>query len=232
MIYNYCTMTVLCDTLKQHPVFSSLSATELDRLADVAISRHYPSGSFLTQAGDCWPYLFLVAEGRLRVLKESSEGRSLVIAELDPGELFWGLAFFQEDLPNPVTIQFNLSSTLHLWRREEVLPFLLEHGWLTWELSRLLVNRMLHASEVIESLAFQPVAGRLARLLLDHFKNAGDATITRQLTLDEMAARIGTTREVVCRVLYRFADRNLINIKRTEFLLTDKVGLDRIAENS
>jgi CRP/FNR family transcriptional regulator len=165
-------------------------------------------------------------------MKESSEGRSLVIAELKPGELFWGLAFFQEDVPNPVTIQFKLPSSLHLWRREEILPFLLENGRLTWELSRLMVNRMLHASEVIESLAFQPVAGRLARLLLDHFKNAGDAAITRQLTLDEMAARIGTTREVVCRVLYRFADKKLIDVKRTEFLLTDKAGLGRIAEDS
>lgn len=232
MIYNHCVTTHLPDQLKQYPVFSFLDAAGLDRLAETAISRRYPAGGILTRLGDLWPYLFLVAEGHLNVLKESSEGRSLVIAELGKGELFWGLAFFEEDVPNPVTLQFNLPSTLHLWSRAAILPFLLENGRLTWELSRLMVNRMVHASEVIEGLAFQPVSGRLARLLLDDFESAGEAAITRHLTLDEMAARVGTTREMVCRALYRFAGKKLIDVTRTEFVLTDKDGLARAAEGS
>ncbi len=230
MLYNRRMATALPDLLKQYPIFSRLSAAGLDRLAGAAISKDYPVGGFLTRTGDLWPYLFLVVEGRLSVLKESGEGRSLVIAELEPGELFWGLAFFREEMPNPVALQFTQPSALCLWRREDILPFLLENGSLTWELSRLMVARMLHASEVIEGLAFQPVAGRLARLLLDDFENAGDAAIARHLTLDEMAARVGTTREMVCRALYRFSDKNLIEVTRTEFVLTDKDGLARVAE--
>ena len=155
-----------------------------------------------------------------------------MIAELEPGELFWGLAFFQEDVSNLVTLQFNQPSNLHLWSRAEILPFLLENGRFTWELSRLMVDRMVHASEVIEGLAFQPVSGRLARMLLDDFESAGDMAIARHLTLDDMAARVGTTREIVCRALYRFAGRKLIDVTRTEFALTDKDGLRRMAESS
>jgi hypothetical protein len=55
-------------------------------------------------------------------------------------------------------------------------------------------------------------------------------SIPRALTLDELAARLGTTREVVCRTLYRFADKNLINVTRTEFVLSDREGLARLAE--
>jgi len=232
MIYNHCVTTLLPDQLKQVSVFSVLDRPDLARLAGAAISRQYPAGGFLTRTGDCWPYLFLVVEGHLNILKESSEGRSLVIAELEPGELFWGLAFFQEDVPNPVTLQFNQPSSLHLWSRAEILPFLLENGRFTWELSRLMVDRMVHASEVIEGLAFQPVSGRLARMLLDDFESAGDMAIARHLTLDDMAARVGTTREIVCRALYRFAGRKLIDVTRTEFTLTDKDGLRRMAESS
>jgi CRP-like cAMP-binding protein len=232
MIYNLCMSIPLLDLLKDHQVFSSLSAVGLEQLAGAAISRSYPAGVFLTHAGDCWPYLFLVAEGRLSVLKESSEGRTLVIAELEPGELFWGLAFFQEGLPNPATVQIVEPSVLHIWSREGILPFLLENGRQTWELSQLLVNRMLHASQVIEGLAFQPVSGRLARLLLEDFRSAGEPAIGRHLTLDEMAARIGTTREMVCRALYRFADKKLIDVTRTEFVLTDEAGLGKLAEGS
>jgi hypothetical protein len=49
------------------------------------------------------------------------------------------------------------------------------------------------------------------------------------MTLDEMAARIGTTREMVCRQLYRFADQGAIQINRTEFMITDQGQLKKIA---
>jgi len=44
---------------------------------------------------------------------------------------------------------------------------LLRNGSASWELSRLMVARMLHASEMLEGLAFQPVAGALAHLLVE-----------------------------------------------------------------
>ncbi|KAF0106740.1 MAG: cyclic nucleotide-binding protein [Anaerolineaceae bacterium] len=232
MNYNQRMATPLLDLLKQHPLFSNLSAAARDRLAGAAISRSYPAGGFLTCAGDCWPYLFLVVEGRLNVVKESGEGRSLVIAELGPGELFWGLAFFQEEMPNPMTLQINQPAALYLWRREDILPLLLENGRLAWELSRLMVKRMLHASEVIEGLAFQPVAGRLARLLLEFPGQAASGPTARSLTLDDMAARIGSTREMVCRFLQRFSDSGLIKITRTEFEITDREQLNSVAQKA
>jgi hypothetical protein len=76
------------------------------------------------------------------------------------------------------------------------------------------------------------VSGRLARLLLDDFEVVDDQAISRHLTLDEMAARIGSTREMVCRALYNFSDKKLIEVTRTEFVLTDRAGLTRLVENS
>lgn len=91
---------------------------------------------------------------------------------------------------------------------------------------------MERASTILGELAFQPVAGRVARLLLDHFKDADGDRLKRDLTLDEMAARAGTTREMVCRALYNFSDKGLIHITRTEFQLTDRDGLTQLAERS
>jgi transcription initiation factor IIE alpha subunit len=54
--------------------------------------------------------------------------------------------------------------------------------------------------------------------------------MARSLTLDEMAARIGTSREIICRTLYRFADKGFIDVTRTEFQLTDRDGLSQVAE--
>lgn len=223
-------MTTIDNLLQDHPVLKNCRPEVRSRLAGLAVKKQYQADETLVLAGDPWPYLFLVAEGCVSALKESHDGRSLVLVQLGQGELFWGLSFFQDDLANPVTLQSSLPSTIYLWSREQILPLLLENGSLTWELASLMVQRMLHASDVIEGLAFQPVAGRLARLLLDHFTVAGEPAIKRSLTLDEMAARVGTTREMVCRALYRFADRDLIEVTRTEFVLTDRKGLTRLAE--
>jgi len=221
MLYNQDMSQNLSDLLKQSPIFSSLDAAGLVRLSGAAVLKRYQVGEFLAFVGDCWPHLFLVAEGSLKAVKDSSEGRSLVVTEIGEGEIFWGLAFFQEGLPNPVSLQVGRPATIYVWRREDILPFLLENGHLTWELSRLMVKRMLFASEVIEGLAFQPVAGRLAKLLLEQYP-AERQSAERHLTLDEMAARVGTTREMVCRILYKFAEEGAIQINRTEFIFKDR----------
>jgi CRP-like cAMP-binding protein len=88
-----------------------------------------------------------------------------------------------------------------------------------------MVERMLQASAIVDELAFQPVIGRVARLLLENFPSDQDSA-PRHLTLDEMAARVGTTREMVCRILYRFAERGAIQINRTEFIFTDRSLLE------
>ncbi|MEW5828974.1 MAG: Crp/Fnr family transcriptional regulator, partial [Chloroflexota bacterium] len=180
--------------------------------------------------GDIWPYLLLVADGVVEALKESSEGRSLHVGCFGSGEVFWGLALFHEDAPMPVSLEAREDTHLYLWSRAAILSILLRNGGASWELSCLMADRMQHASDLVEGLAFRPVAGRLARLLLDHFEQAGDASISRNLTLDEMAARVGSTREMVCRALYNFSDKKLIEVTRTEFVLADRDGLSRLIE--
>jgi CRP/FNR family transcriptional regulator len=91
-----------------------------------------------------------------------------------------------------------------------------------------MVERMERASSIVEGLAFQPVAGRLARLLLEHYGGV-DGPTARDLSLEEMAAHVGSTREMVCRMLYRFSDDRLIDITRTEFTLIDHNGLGQLA---
>jgi CRP/FNR family transcriptional regulator len=95
-----------------------------------------------------------------------------------------------------------------------------------------MIRRVQLASEIVEQLAFHPIAGRLARLLIESVGEDPAKPIPRDLTLDEMAARIGTTREVVCRFLHRFSDQGLIEITRTEFSVTDQKGLKELSYHS
>jgi CRP/FNR family transcriptional regulator len=218
------------ELLRTHPVFISLGKEDLNLLAKQATRRQLHKGEILALQGDVWPYLFLVAEGKLDAVKESSEGRNLLVTTFGAGELFWGLAFFQHGAPQIATLEAQAPSRVYLWLRQDIEPVFIVNGRLPWELCHLMIQRMQRASTIVEELAFQPVAGRLAHLLLELPGQESTGPIARSLTLDDMAARIGSTREMVCRFLQKFADDGLIKITRTEFEITSRERLANMAQ--
>jgi CRP/FNR family transcriptional regulator, cyclic AMP receptor protein len=224
-------MPELIHLLADSPIFAHLGEAHLERLAQQAVRKRYARGEWVAPYGEVWPFLFLVAKGTIQATKESHEGRTFIVLTLGPGELFWGPAFFLEDAPTPVLLQAQTDSELYLLSHQVMLPWLLEDGRAAWELSRLMVRRMLRASEIVEELAFQPVRGRLARMLLGYYGSAVDEFVARDLTLDEMAAHVGTKREMVCRLLYEFAEEGAIEIRRTEFMITDAEKLRQHAQS-
>lgn len=215
--------------LNQNPIFSILNPGDQSLVLEASHEKKYPKDQWITHYGSDWPFLFLVEKGKVTALKESPEGRSLVVITLDEGEVFWGTGFFKEGVGMPVALVASQESRLRLWSRERLLPFMISNGQFTWSLAQLMVERMMRASRILEELAFQPVAGRLALLLLEQFEDQSGDTLTRELTLDDMAARIGSTREMVCRHLYHFADQGVIQINRTEFKVIDQSMLEGLA---
>lgn len=219
-------------TLAQNPIFSHLTKAELTGLLDSTVQRRFQAGEWIVHHGDTWPYLFYVVSGEVNAIKESLEGRRMLLETLRPGEVFWGLAFFLPEQPMPAALVAAQACELLLWSQESLLPLLHQNGTLAWELSRMVIRRVLRASALVEELAFHPVAGRLANLLLERYPAAQDETLERDLTLDELAARIGSTREMVCRLLYRFAESGAIHINRTEFKIMDPELLESFAQKT
>ncbi|GAB4421721.1 MAG: hypothetical protein Kow002_10810 [Anaerolineales bacterium] len=213
------------ETLAQNTIFSHLDEAALQKALGIAKIENLKRGEWLVHHGDVWPCLFFVREGEVTAIKESAEGRSLTLTTIRAGDVFWGLAFFIENAPMPAALKVTKTCELLIWSRDQLMPFVLENGRFSWELSRLAIQRVQFASEVVEKLAFQSLTGRMARLLLEQFP-VGQDVVPRHLTLDEMASHIGTTREMACRILYRLAEEGAIQINRTEFVFKDRDILD------
>jgi CRP-like cAMP-binding protein len=218
-------------SFSQNRVFSHLNDEMLQKIRSSARPRYFKRGDWLVHHGEVWPNLFFLKRGEVIAIMESPEGRSLTLTTIRKGEVFWGLAFFIESAPMPAALEAKEDCELLLWSRDELLPFILEDGRLSWELACLAIQRVQFASEIVEKLAFQPLTGRVASLLLEQFPVSQDV-VPRHLTLDEMASRVGTTREMVCRILYRFAEAGAIQINRTEFIFTDRGMLDEFSRNT
>jgi len=218
-------------SLNQNQIFSHLDKDDLHQIEERALRQKFRNSEWLVHHGDVWPNLFFVEKGQVTAIMESPEGRSLTLVTVGAGEVFWGLAFFIENAPMPAALKATEDCELLLWARDDFLPLILANGKFSWELTCLAIQRVQFASEIVEKLAFQPLTGRVARLLLEQFP-ASQNVVPRHLTLDEMASRVGTTREMVCRILYRFAEAGAIQINRTEFVFTNRDILDDFSKNT
>jgi len=210
--------------------FSFLTEAELVIVRELALSRKFQKGEFVTHRDDIWPYLLFVHKGEFQAVKESGQGRSFVIEAFTPGEIFWGLSLFENERPNPMAIQTAADGEIYLWHKDQIAKIISDEPEFAWGLFSLLAKRMERAGEIVEEVLFLPLPGRLANLLLNQFEGAVDSYVARDLTLDEMAARIGSTREMVCKLLYQFSDKGIIELHRTEFRINDQEELQAIAE--
>src|SRR6478609_10189325 len=82
------------ELLSRVPLFSELSADELERISRVAVPRSFPAGVRVFHEGDHSDACYLVRQGDLRVTREHSDGRAIALATLGPGDLFGELAMF------------------------------------------------------------------------------------------------------------------------------------------
>lgn len=222
------TKTPLSDILPQIPVFSKLTERQREDIASLAFWKRYAEGQFLACQGDVWPYVLILAEGLINVHKLSPEGRSLGAWRFGHFQVFWSPSVF-DDGPLPATLEVREHSEVYLWHRAQLLPVVRLNPEAMWDLCELLTQRIRQASEMVEDLAFQPVANRLARLLMKQYQEVADIHMSRNLTLEEMATMIGTTPVMVCKVLSRFAGEGIINVSRTEFEIIEYHKLEQLA---
>jgi len=219
------------DCLSRMPVFSKLSDLDRNELVERAIIKKYNKDEFICWQGETWSKVAYIASGRLEWSMLSPEGRRQVVFALHSCEVVWGHSVV-DNLPMPASLEVREDTVLYIWERETILPLLLRNAEAAWDVSHILMNYMRHVREVVYGFAFHPVAGRLARLLLTHYHPMDGKPAPRDLSLDQMANTVGTTRELVSRTLHRFADEGLIQISRMELAFLDREKLESLAGGS
>jgi len=221
-------MTSFAELIINTP-FSNLPEDRQANIREMAVLKRFLKGEFISHRDDVWPYLLLVRSGSIQAIKESEQGRSLVLETFMPGNTFWGLALFYPNKPNPMAIQCASDSEVYLWDKMSLEQIISQDTQIAWGVFQMMAERMESAGKIVEEMVFQALPSRLANLLLDQFDSTKGSYVSRDLTLDQMAARIGTTKEMVCKLLYQFSAQGIINIRRTEMKINDRTKLDEIA---
>ena len=178
----------------------------------VAISRHGGTRSFaantvLIHEGDESDAIYIILNGRVKAYSAGAQGREIVLDELGPGHFFGELAMDGER--RSVSIKTLEPTACCVVQREALDTFLVEHPEFAGHLTRKLVRMVRRLTEQVKSLALQDVYGRVARVLMElsDLPAAGSEvrTVRQKLTQQDIADRVGSSREMVHRVMKELA---------------------------
>ncbi len=211
------------EALQRSALFADLPQETLSRVARVSIRRTYtPEETIILEGAPCRAAYF-VAEGQVRILRTSPDGREQVLSQLGPGRSFNTVPPFQPQGTNHATAQAVNQATLYAIPAEDFCRLVTTSPGLALALLQDFADRLDHLTDLVEDLSLRTVRGRLARFLL---RQAEAGAVTRQWTQAEMAARLGTVREMIGRTLRSFVDAGLIKMDRHRIELLDRQGLE------
>jgi len=211
-------------------IFKNLPEHERTNLLKEASARKLAKGEFLVHQGEIWPNVVFVISGRLRWAMLSTSGKEYVLFNVEANQVFWGHSIF-DGLPMPASLAAANKSEVLLWNQEIILRYLRRYPDVMWDITGVLTKIMRNAREIIYGLAFKPVAGRLATLLMQRCSDNSGNTIERNFTLYELATTLAATPEVVCRLLYQFQEDGIIEITRASIYIHDMGALEKAKED-
>jgi CRP/FNR family transcriptional regulator len=132
--------------------------------------------------------------------------------------------------PYPATVSAIRDVVAYLVYTEDFQRVCRQHPEVALKVLAVVGKRLRQMVRLIENVTFGSVRQRLAGALLDFAGQAGADRFTLPVTHEELAARLGTVREVVSRNLSRFQAEGLLQVERRELVLVDRAGLEREAQ--
>lgn len=222
-------MAINREFLESIPYFSGLNGAELDSVGRFFSERKVKRGEIIQLEGEDVGELYLVESGAIKVFKTSAEGKEQILSIIRPGEAFNDIAIFDGE-PSPASVQAMSPVILYGIGRSELHTLLREYPRLSLNTTRVLAERTRQLMALVEDLSFRNVISRVAKVLLE---NAGNGTAPgARFTQQEMAAMVGSVREVVARSLKALEAEGAIRLERHRIRITDRKALETMVEAS
>ena len=213
-------------TLCRSPLFSELDDRTRRQIAAYVHVRRFAPGQIIAWEGEPTRAVCLVASGEVRVYRLSLEGREYVLNHMGPGEVFGLVPVFDGGV-NVATLESVAETTVFAIPCERFREIGYDQPKVAKAVLQHLAGQVRQTCDKAENLALHPVRTRLARFLLS--STSDDARPSRHWTQEEIAAHIGTVRDVVGRTLRTFSGEGLVRRERTRLVVTDQAGVRREA---
>lgn len=212
--------------LAKTPLFSALDEAALDEvlkeLKTVAIKR----GRTLFLENDESNTLYVVAEGRIAIVKSFVDRKDSMVALIEPGDLFGEMGLFERQVRTATAKAVEHSTLLEvpyppIRRALEARPALL------WSLVSLLAQRLRSTDDALADSMFLDVTGRTAKRILELAGDSNEFVIP--LTQEELSGMVGASRERVNKTLASFVKSGLLDISDRNYKILNRTELEKIS---
>jgi CRP/FNR family transcriptional regulator len=217
--------------LRKTPLFASLTEQEMHALATRVSKKRFQRGELLFGEGDSCTGLFLVASGKIRIFKLSPAGREQVLAVEEPGSSFAELPVF--DGGNyPASASALEDAEVLFISRKDFQNFCREHPEVALKVLAVVGARLRRLVGIIEDLSFTTVRHRLIALVLRLAQANGTPSkegvrVELTKTHQDLAAELGTVRELVSRNLSRLQAEGFLEVDGRKIIIKDLSVLRR-----
>ncbi|MGH3845050.1 MAG: Crp/Fnr family transcriptional regulator [Pseudonocardiaceae bacterium] len=223
--------------LAQTQLFAGLDQAELHRLGTHARQRTYQKGEHIFHQGDAGDAVFVLTEGRVKVVFASEDGGEMILATLAPPDVFGELALIDGG-PRSASIQTLEPTTALTLTRATLFDLMSRQPEVTDVVLRSLGRLVRRMIEQAGDLVFLDLHGRVAKLLLRLIEDAAGRPEKRpgqgwsldlRLTQADLAAMVGGSRQSVNQILHLFERRGYLRIAGHRLVVTDFEALRRRA---
>lgn len=220
--------------LKACTLFRALDDTAARQLASRSHRRRLKAGDVIFHIGSPGESLMAVAAGTVRISVPSTQGKEIVLADLEAGDVFGEIALLDGRERTADAVALTNCELLVLERRD-VLAVLKAHPEVSLQLLAALCDRLRRADEQLGEIAFLDLPMRLAKVLRRASRgnaSAGSAAPRRTklaLSQRELGSMVGGTRESVNRCLRQWHERGIIRLEKGWIKIVALEALDELA---
>jgi len=231
-VVSQCTISKRLKILGKVPFFQDLSSIELEGVNSLFHEQDYKVDEVIYLSAEPADKFFVVAEGRVRLLRHSMTGRDILLDLLTSGE-YSGTHSMQGKDVYPETAQAQTDCCILVISRGTFQQILKRFPSVSLKMIEIMARRLLSANERVHQLSAMPIEGRIASLLLmlgDKFGEQGEVGLLLQVPLsrEDLAGMAGTTTETASRVMSQFQRDGLIKSGREWVAVTNLEGLKEI----
>lgn len=198
-----------------------LSDADLMVVGSHGIARSYPKNTIIVTEGDETDSLYIILEGRVKAFVSDGEGHEMVLSTQGTGEYFGEMVL--DEGPRSASIMTLEPSRFLVVQKNDFREFVMKNPAFALSLIDKLIQRARSLTESVKSLALMDVYGRVAHLLLELAEETGGKlAIPQRLTQQEIANRIGASREMVSRILKDLSTGGYLTQSRAGIVLHRK----------
>ena len=215
-------MTILTETLKKTALFSGMDEADIEMVASQTVTRQFPKNTVIVSQGDDTDSFYVIVQGKVDVFLHNDKGKEIIINTLGECESFGELAPLGS-IPRQASIITTEDSTFGIISRQVFIDTLLIKPAISMRIIDLLITRIQDLTEEVSSLALEDVYNRVVRVLYKHADAVGEKLVTEKLTQQDIASRVGATREMVHRILKELKTGGYISIEGKHITIEKKL---------